>query len=122
MSLTLLENDPVLQSTLILFADNSLKDIISMSGQKSNYENGNTETKSKIDRIALEYQNYAKAQIEAGKITIDSSSRLTLIGMIQSYETHLKSLIGKGIDIEFNEKKLKKIPETKNKVSSSVIA
>lgn len=115
-----LENDSILQNTLMFFADNSLKDIISFSEQRKNYEHTNSDEKLRMD-TALKYQNYAKAQIEAGKISIDKITKPILLGMLISYEIFLKTQIANRKDLEFNEKKLKSIPGTRNRVNNTIL-
>jgi len=113
-----LEIDDTLNNALILFADHSLVDIITIIGQKKPYENGNSDTRSKLETLAKKYQDYAKLQLESGKITVDPSTLMMLMGMLQSYEKYLKILVNQGIEKELNSEKLKNIPSTMKKVST----
>ena len=116
-----IENDESLQNTLVLFAESSIIDIITLIGQKSTYEHTpNPETRSNLEKLANSYRNHAKELLQSNRVTVDANSFAMLMGMLQSYQKYLKVLIKQNIEKKSNEEKLKQISQAMKKVSDSM--
>jgi len=116
-----LEKDDSLNNTLVLFAESSIIDIITLIGQKATFEHTpSLETRRNLEKLAESYRNHAKELLESNRVTVDASSFAMLMGMLQSYEKYLQALIKQNIEKESNEEKLKKIPDVMKRVSNAI--